>query len=163
MKSKYFKPYELVSKKVYEKYSEDTIMNRMNPLLLELLEWIRENVGFGLVINNWKSGGNFQQRGYRSNLDQIIKDATMKGHLNFSAHALFMAADMNPVASSGKSALYLWNWIHDNAANAPCNFRMENKTATVNSRGEVSWVHVDVATEQKTDKSKPSKVIVFNP
>lgn len=160
-KSKYFKVYELVSKEVYNSFSESTIMNRMNGDLLKLIDWIREGSGVPIIINNWKSGGSFSQRGLRSNMDQIVKDSTKSGKVTLSPHVLFMAVDMNPTYSSGKSAEWLWNWIHDNAKNAPCNFRMENKTATVNSSGAVSWVHVDVAVEDSDSKEK--KVVVFNP
>ena len=160
-KSKYFKVYELVSKEVYNSFSESTIMNRINGDLLKLIDWIREESGVPIIINNWKNGGTFSQRGLRSNMDQIVKDSTKNGKVTLSPHVLFMAVDMNPTLSSGKSAEWLWNWIKDNAHNAPCNFRMENKTATVNYKGEVSWVHVDVAVEDTEDKKK--KVIIFNP
>lgn len=162
MKSKYFKAHELVSEVVYKKYSEDVIMSRANKDLIRLLDWIREMSGVPLIINNWKNGGNFQQRGYRSNVDPIIKKSTDKGQVNLSAHALFMAADMNPTSSSGKSAEWLWTKIKANAHNAPCNFRMENKTATVNSNGIVSWVHVDVAIEDNNPIGK-KRVYIFNP
>lgn len=161
-KSKYFKVYELVSKEVYNHYSESTIMNRMNSDLIKLIDWIREESKVPIIINNWKNGGEFSQRGLRSNVDQIVKDSTKKGLPTLSPHVLFMAVDMNPTYSSGKSAEWLWDWIHSNAHNAPCNFRMENKTATVNSKGEVSWVHVDVAVED-TNPVGSKRVVVFNP
>lgn len=162
MKSKYFKAHELVSEIVYRKYSEDVIMSRANKDLIRLIDWIREMSGVPIVINNWKNGGSFQQRGYRSNMDQIVRDSTNKGSVNLSAHNLFMAADMNPTSSSGKSAEWLWDKIKNNASSAPCNFRMENKTATVNSKGQVSWVHVDVAIDDN-DPIGHKKAYVFNP
>lgn len=161
-KSKYFKVYELVSKEVYERYSESTIMNRINSDLLRLIDWIREESGVPIIINNWKNGGSFSQRGLRSNVDQIVKDATKKNTPTLSPHVLFMAVDMNPTSSSGKTTEWLWDFIKSNAYKAPCDFRMENKTSTVNSKGEVSWVHVDVAIEDKNPVGK-KKVTIFNP
>lgn len=161
-KSKYFKVHELVSKNVYNRFSETVIMNRMNSSLIDLIDWIREGSGVPIVINNWKSGGNFSQRGLRSNVDPIVSKSTSKGIPTLSPHVLFMAVDMNPAYSSGKSAEWLWDWIYEHAKESPCDFRMENKTATVNSNGEVSWVHVDVATPDVNPKGS-KEVHVFNP
>ena len=106
-KSKYFKVYELVSKEVYNTFSESTIMNRINGDLLKLIDWIREESGVPIIINNWKNGGSFSQRGLRSNMDQIVKDSTKNGKITLSPHVFFMAVDMNPTLSSGKSAEWL--------------------------------------------------------
>lgn len=162
MRSKYFKPYELVSRRVYTSYSEDIIMSRANPNLIKLIDWIRELAGVPLYINNWKSGGPFEERGYRANIDSISKGKTEDDKPYLSTHALFMASDLTPVVSSGKNAEWLWDLVYKNSHLAPCSFRMESKLATVNSKGDVSWVHVDVAIEDKEPIGK-KKLVVFNP
>ena len=73
MVSKYFKIEELVSKKVYEKYKEKS-WQFIDPTLIKVIDLIREHFNAPVTINNWLWGGALEQRGLRTNCDEIVKE-----------------------------------------------------------------------------------------
>ncbi len=63
---KYFKLEELVSEAVYKKYGETAWFIFQTELLVSIL-LIRVGIGMPITVNNWHSGGRFDERGYREN------------------------------------------------------------------------------------------------
>lgn len=61
---KYFKTEELVSKNLYEQLGE-RVMRLFEPQILVYLDELRAKWGKPLTINNWASGGSFNQSGLR--------------------------------------------------------------------------------------------------
>lgn len=128
---KHFKLYELVSPLVYHKY-KDFAWNFLNEELLQDLDYLREQWGKPLIINNWYRGGSYKESGFRCNMDSIVK---AKKDVYCSCHLYGRAYDIKPVNISDVSNLYLC--VIDNYDKFLTLSRIENidKTPT--------WVHID--------------------
>ena len=92
MKSKYFKIEELVCRHVYEKFGDKAWMF-IDDRLIETLNLLREKIlGVPMIINTWKDGGGYSQRGLRCNRCQIVREKTSP---YLSAHILGKGVDFN--------------------------------------------------------------------
>lgn len=136
----YFDIQELVCKDVYERFGEKA-WDFFDPRLLSVLLFIRRNLGKPIYVNNWKIGGNLQQRGYRCNLCEIVKN---KKSLYCSAHMRGQAVDFTV---KGCTAEYVRQWLMNNDYRLPYNIRLE---------ADVTWVHLDVCNNSE------DKVIIFH-
>lgn len=132
---KYFKLQELVSEAVYQKYGETAWFIFQTEILVCLL-LIRVGIEKPITINNWNSGGKFDERGYRENLSDIVTSKTNNGQLYISGHVLGTALDFTV---KGMSATKVRKWIVENQEMFPCKIRLEQ---SVNGK-EISWVHID--------------------
>ena len=131
---KYFSIRELVSKRVWNKCG-DAAWSFFDPRLFDVVVWLRKGLGIPLVCNNWANGGSLEQRGFRCNLDGLVKDKTDAGKLYCSAHIRGQAIDL----SSGKmSAKQIRTWIRVHAAQCPHPIRLES------DKSAPTWVHIDV-------------------
>ncbi len=139
MKSKYFKIQELVSKKVYDKYGEQAWMF-IDTKLIKVLDLLREHFNKPITINNWMWGGTLEQRGLRTNLDELVKKKTEKGTLYISQHILGKAADFNV---KGLSSEEVYKEILKNRGKFYLISRIENIDSTP------TWVHIDCANVDK--------------
>lgn len=139
MISKYFKIEELVSKKVYKKYGENA-WQFIDPRLIKVIDLLREHFNKPITVNNWLWGGQLEQRGLRTNLDELVKSKTEKGTLYISQHILGKAIDFNV---KGLSSQEVYNEILKNKEKFYLISRIENieKTPT--------WCHIDVANIDK--------------
>ena len=61
---KNFQLQELVSPNIFNTLQENAWM-LLDPELLQTLDNLREFFGYPMVINDWKNGGQFKERGYR--------------------------------------------------------------------------------------------------
>jgi len=147
--SRYFDIRELVSKAVYDK--ETTGAWRLfDPRLLETLLVLRRDIlRVPLVCNNWRSGGELQQRGFRENTCQIVRDKTDFDVLYISAHVLGKAVDLS---SPQMDANTMRKEIQKQADKLPYPVRVEG------AKGASSWLHIDVATSHL----QREKVLIFN-
>jgi hypothetical protein len=84
---KWFKPYELVPKFLYDSYGASSLRFLDNRILWTI-DKLRDRYGV-IVCNDWKWGGQFDSRGYRPPNDP---DGS-----NLSAHKRSMAVDLAPV------------------------------------------------------------------
>ena len=139
MKSKYFKIQELVSKKVYDNYGEQAWMF-IDTKLIKVLDLLREHFNKPITINNWMWGGTLEQRGLRTNLDELVKKKTEKGTLYISQHILGKAADFNV---KGLSSEEVYKEILKNRGKFYLISRIENIDSTP------TWVHIDCANVDK--------------
>ena len=135
MKSKYFKIQELVSKKVYDKHGEQAWIF-IDTKLIKVLDLLREHFNRPITVNNWVWGGTLEQRGLRTNLDELVKKKTEKGTLYISQHILGKAADFN---IKGLSSQEVYEEILKNKDKFYLISRVENIKDTP------TWVHIDVA------------------
>ena len=132
---------ELVSKDVFNKFGENA-WKLFDIRLLELLYALRYGIlRKPMIINNWSSGGNYTQRGYRENICDIVKQKTLQNKLYVSAHMLGMAFDFH---CPGISADEVRHIIALNARELPYAIRLENSTSAP------TWVHVDVMVNMNT-------------
>ena len=139
MKSKYFKIQELVSKKVYDKHGEQAWMF-IDTKLIKVLDLLREHFNRPITVNNWLWGGTLEQRGLRTNLDELVKDKTEKGTLYISQHILGKAVDFNVKDLSSEE---VYKEILKNKNKFYLISRIENINSTPN------WVHIDCANTDK--------------
>ena len=130
----YFDLREVVSKQVYERYGT-ACWSFFDPRLLAVVVWLRKNMGIPLVCNNWASGGKFDERGFRSNLDPLVESKTKKGSLYCSSHSRGQGIDL----SSGRATAptIRW-WICMHRAELPYPIRLES------DKSAPTWVHIDV-------------------
>jgi hypothetical protein len=127
---KYFKPYEVVSRKQYE-LTGDSCLGIFNPELLMALDDLREYFGVPITVNNWHSGGSFEYRGFRTLVDQLAVNPKSKGH---SAHQLGEAIDCDIQDHSAEQARIIILENKDNPLLRRIT-RMEDK---------VNWLHFDI-------------------
>lgn len=146
MKSKYFKIQELVSKQTYEKYGEKSWIFLDERLILTL-DALREYFNAPITVNNWLWGGNLQQRGLRTNCDEIVKNKTLKNSLYVSQHCLGKAVDFNVKNHTVKD---VYKVILENPKTFPYIKRIENINKTP------TWVHIDTANTENEN------IIIFN-
>lgn len=130
----YFGIKELVCPHVYDKFREQA-WQFFDPRLLDVLLVIREAVNRPIYVNNYDSGGNFDERGYRCNICNIPKDKTRLEKLYMSAHCQGMAVDFDV---KGMSAEEVRRWIKDNQILLPYPIRIEE---------DVNWVHLDTRSD----------------
>ena len=130
----YFDLREVVSKQVYQRYGQQA-WQFFDPRLLAVVVWLRKNMGIPLVCNNWASGGKFDERGFRANLDPLVATKTQKGSLYCSAHSRGQGIDL----SSGRAAApTIRQWIRLHKAELPYPIRLES------DKSAPTWVHIDV-------------------
>ena len=142
MKSKYFKIEELVCRHVYEKFGDKAWMF-IDDRLIETLNLLREKIlGVPMIINTWKDGGGYSQRGLRCNRCQIVREKTSP---YLSAHILGKGVDFN---AAGMTADEVRSEIIKAQVLLPWPIRLEKG---------VSWVHLDVY-----DSGNGEKITLFS-
>lgn len=136
---KYFNLTEVVDKQTAAKYG-DKAWGFFDLRLLEVLLWIRENLGQPLVINTTTQ----QQRGLRTNLSPLVVNKSKANQLYLSAHVLGKGVDFN-VAGNRLSPNHVRQWIRDHLPECPHPIRLED------DKSAPTWVHIDVCntTDQK--------------
>lgn len=130
---RYFSLKELVSESVYKRYGEFA-WAFFDPRLFDVLVWLREGTGVPLVCNTKQ----LQQRGYRENTCQIVRDKTRDGQMYCSAHMLGKGVDLSSGAMSAKD---MRKWIRANVCSCPWPIRIEN------DKSAPTWLHIDVMNE----------------
>ena len=132
----YFTTKELVPPETYLKLG-DTALTLFDKKILITLEFIREQLGKPITVNNWHTGGHFKYRGFRP---ADCKVGALK-----SAHKTGEAVDFNVKNMTAEDVRV---WLKKNADILPYPIRCES---------EVSWVHID------TRAKAGHKVYFFNP
>ena len=129
---KYFSISELVGKRTVRKYGE-TAWRFLDPKALHALLIVREGIRLPITVNV----GNRQQRGLRTNIQQMVRNKTILNRLYISAHIQGKAFDFDV---EGLSAKTVRKWIVENSGRFPFKIRLESG---------VSWVHLDTVWENK--------------
>lgn len=138
---KYFKIEELVCKHVFTKYKEDQMWMFFSTQVLETLLVLRRDIiNRPFVINNWKNGGSYSQRGLRCNCCQLVKEKTALEKVYMSAHCLGHAFDVTVIGLSAEEAR---KQIEMNKHKLPYPIRIEK---------DVTWLHFDTYDTGAWDK-----------
>ena len=138
---KYFGIHELVGKRTVKKYGQRA-WRFLDPKTLHTLLIIRENIthkgksDLAITVNH----GSAQQRGLRTNLQQIVRNKSLRNRLYISAHVQGKAFDFDV---KGMTAAQVRKWIIKNRNLFPYKIRLENK---MNGK-PISWVHLDTVWE----------------
>ena len=127
---KYFGIKELVCPHVYELHGESA-WQFLDKKLLETLDWLRDNLGKPIIVNNWAQGGQYSQRGLRCTRCILVIEKVDLRKVYLSAHIQGKAVDFHVV---GMTAEEVRQWIIDHADELPYPVRLER---------DVSWVHCD--------------------
>lgn len=129
-KCKYFRIEELVSEQVFEKYGQ-IAWQFFDEKLLITIDWLREELGLKITINDWFWGGKYSQRGYRCNLEPLVLDKTKQEKIYCTAHiGQGVDFDVEDMTSGGFRI-----WIEYNKDRLPYPIRIEDG---------VSWNHIDI-------------------
>ena len=161
MKSKHFKAYELVPKKVYESYlikqadgsvidNTDLIFDLFDEGIITAIDWIKENIAVerSMIINNWKwvSVKAYQYRGLRTPESSDYTPHSMHNLKNGKVNAIdFHIKGL----SAGTVRLKIFN--SENVPELLGIKRMENVEG---------WVHIDnLKTQKKYDNRR---IYLFN-
>lgn len=134
---KYFDIRELVDQKTYAKWGQRS-WQFLCPRMLHTLLIIREGIDKPITANNWQWGGNFDERGLRTNTNNIMHNKTIEGKLYLSAHIMGKGVDFDV---KGMTADQVRTWIVDHADLFPYKIRLENKI--IKTGKTITWVHLD--------------------
>jgi len=130
--SQYFSIVELVGPKEYGR-DKDLCWRYLRTELLHTILVLRKDIlKTPMTVNTWKSGGRFDERGFRNNISDIVKSKTVSGSLYVSPHMLGAAIDFD---AKGMTAEEARNKIIQSQDLLPCPIRLESGT---------NWVHIDV-------------------
>lgn len=138
---KYFSLGELVSPNVLKRYGEQA-WSFFDPRLFDVLVWLREGLGIGLVCNTKTQ----VQRGFRENTCDMVSGYTKQGKMYCSSHCLGRGVDLSAI-NNVMSAEKMRQWVRSNIDTCPWPIRMEKA---------VNWLHID--TMNATD----SKLVEFS-
>lgn len=141
----YFDVQELVTPWAYKKFKsrgDYFFLSRFDPRLLATILFIRETTGRKMTINNYKWGGDFDERGVRDNLAPIVKARTSA---YWSAHVFAMAVDFD---LEGMTAEEVREWLVEHSEELPFKIRLEHTLNGVS----ISWVHLDVVDDPRLGK-----------
>lgn len=131
LKAKHFELHEFVCDHILYKYSS-TAWQFIDPRLIITMDWIREETGRKIFVNNYAWGGNQKQSGVRCNLCGLQLARALNAELYMSAHPQGQACDFT---IRSMSAIEARKWITEHEKELPYPIRLEKK---------VDWVHLDV-------------------
>ena len=137
---RWFSLRELVDEQTYKKYG-DFAWNFFDTALLETLLYVREYVlKVPMTVNDWMTGGKFQERGLRHNLSAEVWKYTKESKQTMTAHSTGKGIDFDAKGLTAEKARMM---IQAAAKNLPHPIRLEDA---------VSWVHLDVYNDGSKDK-----------
>ena len=100
----YFDLVELVGPKEYKR-DGDLCWRYLRPEFLHTLLIVREDIlKVPMYVNNWDKGGQFDERGFRCNISDIVKQKTIGGKLYISPHSLGCALDFDAKGMTSEQA-----------------------------------------------------------
>lgn len=137
----FFSIWEFVGPKTYKKHRNRS-WKFFSFRLLHTMYILRKHIDKPITVNDWYWGGIYSQRGLRTNLQQIFKNAFKRALLYLSGHVLGMAVDFQV---EGMTAKEVRKWIVDNQHLFPYKIRLE----LTNNGKEITWIHLDVIFEEK--------------
>lgn len=126
-RSKYFLIQELVPPTIFNQFGDKSwwFLDRQ---AVEMLDKIRELIGKPIVVNNWATGGNYQESGFR------LPDTTTGGKL--SQHKFGRAFDCRPLRMTPRQ-MYDIILYYENQ------FMTFGLTTLEDIASTPTWVHVD--------------------
>jgi hypothetical protein len=142
--SPHFDLREFVPKAIWDEYGEKSTWF-VDPRLIEGAEWLRSFFGEPIIINNWHTGGSFQNRGFRP------PNTTVGARL--SQHKFGRAIDFN-VQGVTSDAVYdalsnpgAWSLVAQHTAFTTMESKYFAKT----------WCHIDLR------QTRSNQLLIVNP
>ena len=130
--NKYFDIREIVCSHTFERFGNKSWQFFDYQFLENLLILRKDVLQVPLICNDWHRGGRFSQRGYRCNICQLVRDATIAGRLYLTSHAKGAGGDF---VSSQMTAQQMRDRTKERQHLFTVPFRVEK---------DVSWLHFDI-------------------
>ncbi|MEM5810156.1 MAG: D-Ala-D-Ala carboxypeptidase family metallohydrolase [Candidatus Aenigmatarchaeota archaeon] len=127
LKSKYFKIEELVDKATFEKFGENAWWMISEKAII-MLDNFREFIGRPVIVNNWKTGGQYQYSGFRPR--------NCETGAEYSQHRFGRAFD---IKITGMTSQEIYKKILENKEHP----LLKNITAIEDISLTPTWVHID--------------------
>lgn len=118
---------EFVNPDIYRAWGNRSIWF-IDPRIIEVAQFIRTGLNVALTINNWHTGGQFQERGFRN------PDTTTGGKL--SQHKFGRAID---ISATGKTPADILDFINENWDE----LKKLGLTTVENITATPTWLHCD--------------------
>lgn len=128
----YFDIRELVCSHTFNRFGERSWQFFDYQFLENLLILRRDVLQTPLICNDWHKKGNFSQRGFRCNICQLVKDATLKNRIYLTSHANGAGIDL---VSSRMTAQQMRDKIKE---------RQHLFTVPIRVEKDVTWLHFDI-------------------
>lgn len=141
-KPRHFILEELVCKDIFTKFGQ-IAWQFFDDKMLMTLDLLRDQLG-PIYANNWDTGGEFDERGFRCIQCSLVKKAIKDKRLYVSPHMTGQGVDFDV---QGMSAGQVRIWILSNQIKLGFPIRLEKN---------VTWVHLDT-------RDAGSKVTLINP
>lgn len=127
--SKNFTLQEFIPQSVWNQFGPSGLWF-VDQRLIDSVQWLREQLGVQVIINNWNTGGTFQNRGFRPNTSPQYKP--------FSQHSFGRAIDASSPNMPHKD---VYKWVLDNQ-----DLILENTSFTTIESIEAAptWLHLDI-------------------
>jgi len=135
-KTRFFEIYELVCPDVYNR-DGNKAFRYFRPVLLDFLDWFREEIDMLVIVNDWYWGGRYDERGYRCNLCPTV---TSKMYLYVSGHMLGAGVDF---VVKGMNADTVKKWIGANIHRFFEKYKYRAKCRMEDSETATTWTHID--------------------
>lgn len=128
-KCKHFKIQELVDKSTYSSNSEWKLWLAFDDRLLRSIDFLREELGVSVTINDWSWGGTNQWRGLRNPQSAYYSQ--------WSQHSYGRAVDMIFKGIEAKDVRAKIKELMDSG-------KFKDLTLSLTVEDGVSWVHLDI-------------------
>jgi len=125
--SKHFELQELVPPSIFQTFGL-TAIQFIRPEILAVLDLLREKVGKPVIVNNWHTGGQYKESGYRI--------PHTKTGARYSMHKLGIAADVKVNGMTPMQVLAVILADHDE-------FKAAGMTTYENPAFTPTWLHID--------------------
>ena len=133
---------EFVPKSIYDAFGAKARWY-INPTTVEIAQFVRDHFGKAVTINNWATGGQYQERGYRV-------PSTTNG-AKYSQHKLGNAVDFS-IAGMTSKQIYDYIMAHEEL------FIQVGVTTMENVEYTKTWNHLDAR-----NTGDESKILIVNP
>jgi len=143
-KCRHFILQEIVCQHIYNAFG-DQAWSFFDDRILHTLDYLRDIWNKPIYVNNWDTGGKFDERGYRCIKCSIVQDAIKHDVLYASAHTRAQAVDFTV---EGMNVIQVRQWLIGNPSLLPYPIRLEKNAPT--------WNHLDVCNRGR------DKVELFN-
>lgn len=138
---------ELVCPHTYNRWGEELSWQFLQTDLLETIYILRNQIlNVPMTVNTWASGGQFDERGLRCNLCELVKSKTDRGTLYLSPHCMGAAIDFH---TNEYTPEQVRNMIRQNWE--------KYSSIPVRIERDVNWVHIDVF-----DRANGNLITEFN-
>lgn len=135
---------ELVCPHTYERWGNELSWQFLQADLLEVIYVLRSRLlKVPMIVNTWASGGQFDERGLRCNMCEIVKS---KSSIYLSPHCMGAAIDFhtNSIEPEKIRNLIRMNW-------------RKYSFVPIRLERDVNWVHIDVF-----DRGNDTLITEFN-